>query len=70
LYFVPNRSGAPAVPPLPEAVAPEPAGVDAAGAEPTGADGDGLDAPWHAASTIIALANTPINRFCMDSLLQ
>src|SRR3954466_11463901 len=70
LYFVPNRSGAPAAAPLPLADAPgdsEPPAVEADGCALDPEDGDGVAAPPHAASTIIALPSSPRRRFCMNA---
>src|SRR3954447_3061263 len=68
LYWVPKRSGAPAVAPDPLASGePLPEAFELAGGWlAVLLEADGLAAPWHAANTNIALAKTPARRFCMN----
>src|SRR2546425_1132268 len=66
LYFVPKRSGAPAVP-LAEGAASEPAGADAAGGGDAVVAVGLLAAGWQAANTIAVLAIKPRKRLSMNS---
>jgi hypothetical protein len=68
LYFVPNRSGAPAAAPLAEGAGSEPVGADAGGAaDPAGVEADGLADGPHAANTIIVPASKLAKRFFMNA---